>query len=165
MTKQEFLDKLQESLENDLETQDVYENMRYYRSYIDDEISGGRSETDVLDELGDPWVIAQSAINMSENTLTPNPDDAYTYGGGNSSREERYDRSGGYDRDGGPYGGNFKMYQIDTWWKKLLVVLVIVAILCIIFAVVGGIMTVLGPILMPVLLILMVYRIFLRRRW
>lgn len=65
MTKNEFMIKLQEALENDLDASAVRDNVNYYSNYIDDEIRKGRSEEEVLDELGDPWVIAQSVIDMS----------------------------------------------------------------------------------------------------
>ena len=165
MTKTEFLAKLQESLENDLEGQEVYENMAYYRSYIDDEIAGGRSETEVLEELGDPWVIAQSVINMSDNTLTPN--DTYTYSDNRDNwRDNRKasDEAGWNTSDWGT--GSFRTYQIDTWWKKLLLILVVVGIIGLITAVVAGLFTVLAPFMVPALVIVMVLRlIFGHRRW
>ena len=67
MTKVEFLTKLKESLNNDLTGVIVQENIAYYDQYIADEIRKGRSEQEVLDELGDPWVIAQTIIDTQEN--------------------------------------------------------------------------------------------------
>ena len=67
MTKREFLNRLKEALENGLDSRAVQENMDYYRSYIEEEAGGGRSEEEVIEDLGDPWVIAQSVINMAEN--------------------------------------------------------------------------------------------------
>ena len=42
MTKNEFIIKLQEALENDLDAAAVRENVNYYSSYIDDEMRKGR---------------------------------------------------------------------------------------------------------------------------
>ena len=36
--------------------------MNYYRAYIEEEIENGQDEEEVIEELGDPWVIAQSVI-------------------------------------------------------------------------------------------------------
>lgn len=58
MTKQEFLEKLRAALGNDLSGAVVSENVNYYKQYITDEVAKGKSEKEVIDELGDPWAIA-----------------------------------------------------------------------------------------------------------
>ena len=55
MTRREFLEKLREALSNDLNNQVVQENVRYYESYIAEEVNKGRSEEKVIAEMGDPW--------------------------------------------------------------------------------------------------------------
>ena len=68
MNRSEFLNKLREALENDLNAQAVQENIEYYDSYIRSEIKNGRTEQEILDMLGDPWVIARTIIiNSAEN--------------------------------------------------------------------------------------------------
>ena len=66
MTREEFLKKLKEALENDLSGRIVQENVSYYESYIIEEIRKGRTESEVIEELGDPWIIARSIIDMAE---------------------------------------------------------------------------------------------------
>lgn len=39
MTRREFLEKLREALSNDLNNQVVQENVRYYESYIAEEVN------------------------------------------------------------------------------------------------------------------------------
>ena len=67
MTRLEFLEKLREALENDLSGQIVRENVDYYNTYISEEVRKGRNEEEVVDELGDPWVIARSLIEAAES--------------------------------------------------------------------------------------------------
>ena len=57
MNRSEFLDKLREALENDLSGPVVRENIEYYDSYIQSEVRNGKTEQEVLDMLGDPWMI------------------------------------------------------------------------------------------------------------
>ena len=52
MTREEFLKKLKEALENDLSGRIVQENVSYYESYIIEEIRKGRTESEVIEELG-----------------------------------------------------------------------------------------------------------------
>ena len=88
MTKNEFMIKLQEALENDLDASAVRDNVNYYSNYIDDEIRKGRSEEEVLDELGDPWVIAQSVIDMSaQKNVTEDYGGSYRSAGRSSERQ------------------------------------------------------------------------------
>ena len=60
MDRRQFLDELQRALSSDLAPQDIHENIEYYNDYIRSEIAKGRTEKDVLDELGDPWILART---------------------------------------------------------------------------------------------------------
>lgn len=53
MTKQEFLTSLQETLAAEMNGQQVMDQVRYYSAYIDGQIAEGRTEAEVLAELGD----------------------------------------------------------------------------------------------------------------
>ena len=53
MTRQEFLAKLRQALESELDHRTVQENVDYYNSYIIEETAKGRPESDVIAELGD----------------------------------------------------------------------------------------------------------------
>ena len=66
MTKREFLDKLKKALVNDLSGSVIQENVNYYNDYITEEVRKGRRESDVIEELGDPWAIAKNIITSEE---------------------------------------------------------------------------------------------------
>ena len=67
MTRSEFLEKLRSALGNDLSGSVIQENVMYYDNYIQEEVRKGRTEADVIAELGDPWVIARTIIDSVEN--------------------------------------------------------------------------------------------------
>lgn len=159
MTREEFLKKLKEALENDLSGRIVQENVSYYESYIIEEIRKGRAESEVIEELGDPWVIARSIIDMAEGE--PGTKEAYYGSAKSSSRQERAaDR---YTDDMGK-SGNIHVFSMDSWWKKLLVILGVIGIFLIIIAVIGGIFSLLMPIIVPVLCIALIFRLISGRR-
>lgn len=58
MTKEEFLYELKKELSVLDSAEATAYNLRYYSDYIDAEIAKGRSEQEVLDELGNPrWLV------------------------------------------------------------------------------------------------------------
>lgn len=66
MTKQEFLYALETTLSEELNSIQVNEQINYYRQYIEEQVASGRSESEVLDELGDARIIAHNIIDGIE---------------------------------------------------------------------------------------------------
>lgn len=62
MTKQEFLDELRNALTGQVSSESVMDAYRYYSDYIDMEVRTGKSESQVIEELGKPAFIAKSII-------------------------------------------------------------------------------------------------------
>lgn len=54
MNKTEFLDILYNQLSGRMPEGNVAAHVQYYRNYIEDKQQKGRTETDILKELGDP---------------------------------------------------------------------------------------------------------------
>lgn len=98
MTRQEFLAKLRQALESELDHRTVQENVDYYNSYIIEETAKGRPESDVIAELGDPWVIARSVIGMSGDGLGAQT--AYETASGRGQENKSREKSGGYQGRG-----------------------------------------------------------------
>ena len=65
MTKKEFLDRLAEALKGQMPPAEAEENLRYYREYMAGEMARGKTEEQVLDELGDPRLIARSILSAA----------------------------------------------------------------------------------------------------
>ena len=150
MTKREFLDKMREALSNDLAEPAVRENIEYYDVYMTDEIERGRSEEELVEEMGDPWMIARTIIDISE------PEDMklnYVY------EEEGQSYNGRQDSYAGQTG-----FFVRGGWKLVVALLGFIGVLLALVAVVGGIISLVAPILVPVLIIMFVLRLFGRRK-
>lgn len=68
MTQREFLDTLKKALNSQVPPHVVTENLNYYSTYIDEEIRKGRLERDVMEELGDPRLLARTIIDAEESS-------------------------------------------------------------------------------------------------
>ena len=112
MSREEFLKQLKESLSMSLEKAAINEQLDYYDKYISDEINKGRSEKEVLDELGDPRLIAKtiktvstndnSTINNSDNNQSDNRQDSYGSYNYNQTNNRSYGQN---SRNNKSYGG------------------------------------------------------------
>lgn len=153
MTKIEFLKQLEKELQGNISSSAVKENIDYYESYISDEMNGGRTEEEILRDLGDPWVLAQTVIDMNSESANEAvyEEKGKTYSS-NDSRERQYQTE-----------GKVHVFGLDTWWKKLLLVLFIVMIVVVIVTVATGIIRLLAPIALPVLVVVLIVRLINRR--
>ncbi len=153
MTKNEFLEKLRAALGNDLSGAVIQDNVKYYKSYIEEEVSRGRSEEEVLEELGDPWVLAQTVIDSVA---------ARSYAG--EGQAEGY----GYEPDKGFYGSygedGARPSSAGDKWRRLLLILVIISVVMVLFAALGGIMVFAGRFLIPLLIVVVLMRTFGNKR-
>ena len=66
MSKQEFINILRTSLNGQVPSAVVSENVTYYEDYINSQIRMGRTEQEVLQSLGNPRLIAKSIIDASK---------------------------------------------------------------------------------------------------
>ena len=133
MDRNEFVSTLRGILTGEVPSSVVEENVRYYDSYISQEIANGKSEREVLENLGDPRLIARTILDMQENPIV----------------EEEYDTE--MIRKG---------FRWDTWYGKLLILAIVVLVLALIISIVGGILSVVLPVVIPVLVIVWVIKKF-----
>ena len=88
MTKLEFLEGLEEAL-MDAPISIRQENLRYYSSYIDEQVAKGIPEESVMEELGEPNWIANSILEAAEGDTQA---DETTYEFSDTSRGEDFFR-------------------------------------------------------------------------
>ncbi len=67
MNKTEYVNRIEKALVGKVSAQELSDTVAYYRDYIDMEIRKGRSEEDVLGQLGDPRLLAKSIITAKES--------------------------------------------------------------------------------------------------
>lgn len=80
MNKQEFVDRLRVSLSGSISPVQVEENARFYEDYINTQVRLGETEENVLEELGDPRLIARSIV-AAESVRKEDGDGSRTYDG------------------------------------------------------------------------------------
>lgn len=149
MNKKEFLDILYNQLSGQMPEGNIAAHVQYYRSYIEEEQRKGRSESEILAELGDPRLIARTLLD-TEAASSENPQTTEYYSESYSDRSSGYD---GYDNSSSKHG-KVKQHSfhldLTTWYGKLAVILiaiVVIALLCTILSVLIPVMIVAGVIL------------------
>lgn len=93
MTQREFLDILKRALNGQVPPHVVTENLNYYDTYIYEEIRKGRLERDILEELGDPRLLARTIID-AEDSSRENRSRRDSSGYGDVYYDEKSDDSG-----------------------------------------------------------------------
>lgn len=150
MTKSDFLDELKLALSGRVSAQEVTEHLRFYEDYFNTQIRMGKREADILEELGEPRLLAR---NIAESKK-------YAADGSEKNSGETNDTKNA--RDNGyadSYNRRVKQVKIPGW---LWVVLIIV-VLVIFFTLCFSILSFLGPILIPLALILLWVRFLLKK--
>ena len=150
MSKNEFIQGLEAALSGNVPPETVRENLIYYRDYIRTEQEKGRTEQDIMDELGDPRLIARTIMDTTpgaeEGAFEP-----YHFRGffSEGSQSGSYSQSGGsYNQDGSR--GHIHYYNLDKWYWKLLAVVVVVLFFMLLFTLITGFLSLVIPML-PVL--------------
>ncbi|MDD3404614.1 MAG: DUF1700 domain-containing protein [Hespellia sp.] len=158
MTRSEFLQELRDALQNEsLSSAAIQENVNYYNGYISEEIAKGRNENAVLEELGDPWVIAKGIVD-SPGSAYYQPDAVETV------YEEAGSRQQSSQSSQNSYKEEVHVFGLDSWWKKLLAILAVVMMIVVIIAIVSGVVSLLAPIIIPVVIVMIVIRLIGGRR-
>ncbi|MCI9072028.1 MAG: DUF1700 domain-containing protein [Lachnospiraceae bacterium] len=88
MNRQEFVDRLKVSLSGKVSPGQVEENARYYEDYINTRMRLGETEESVLQELGDPRLIARSIV-AAESGRTGESEKDQAYGGWEEGNRRR----------------------------------------------------------------------------
>ena len=159
MTKEEFLEGLKRALFSTGSQSLIEYNLDYYSSYIDGEIAKGRSMDEVMNELGDPRLIANSikvaegysdvfvglegeVIDGNAGDYKENLDFEFNTKGFDKDYEERHEENGA-----------FKIYNMNG--KSLILPLIIVlAVLILVVVVIVAVFSFLAPVLLPIIAVL-----------
>lgn len=70
MTKQQFLEELKKALSGEVSPEAMMDAYSYYSGYIDEQMQSGKTEEQVIEELGKPFMIARSIIAAQEHERT-----------------------------------------------------------------------------------------------
>lgn len=165
MSREDFLQGLETSLSGNIPPTAVRENLRYYSDYIQAEVGKGRAEADVMDELGDPRLIARTIMDTTPGAGDGVYEEYHSYGpfgrpfgdGGGS------DGSGSQGAGGTGARGNNSVhyYDLSKWYWKLFAVILVVAVITLVITIVTGLLSLVIP-LLPVIGLVILIMWFIR---
>jgi uncharacterized membrane protein len=143
--KQEFLDKLRTALSGEVSSKLVTDNVRYYDDYIVTQIRMGKSEEEVLGELGDPRLIAHTIIDMNQT--------------GDSTKHVFTDTNEAQSQKDNWSKHLSNLFRLPGWaW-----IVVVIVVLYVIFRLAFSLFVMLLPLILPVVIIIGVVKLF--RNW
>ena len=151
MTKEDFIKELRSALSGEVNLNELNENIQYYDQYLSQEQQKGRTIDEIVEEIGNPRLIARTIIDTSSNV---------------SSTSSFYDQETEQE-DGIPNNRNDRNFsrtirntKIGIWVAILIVILVVIGV----FAILGRMIILFAPILIPLLLISIAVRLLTRRQ-
>ena len=146
MTKRDFLGGLRTALSFKVSAANVEENIRYYDEYISSQVRMGRKENEVVEELGDPRLLARSIADASKGA---EQHDAY---------HETYQEESKTEYHNEKFGKAFgrKLLRMPGWFIGIISIVVIFFIIYVVIS----FLSFLAPILIPVIVILAIIRLF-----
>lgn len=143
MNKKEFLDTLYNQLYGQMTEGAIAAHVQYYRNYIEDAVTQGRTEEDVLNELGDPRLIARTLLD-TDSAASGNPQTTGSYSESYADNSYEYN-----DSSSGSKKVKSRSFHLNlsTWYGKLAVILiaaVVIFLLCTVLSVLIPVMVVFG---------------------
>lgn len=130
MNREEFLRQFREALDGKVSEQIINENVAYYRNYINNQVDSGKSEKEVLGELGDPRLLAKT-IEESRRFTSGRAEEQRSYSGNYSNTQTRQSGQESYDDRG--YYMRGKAAAVPGWFVALIVLLVGVFLVTVVF--------------------------------
>ncbi len=146
MDRYEFINVLRSALAGKVPATTLEDNVRYYEEYIDIQIRQGKSEEEVLSELGDPRLLARTIIEANK------------YAEGTESYESGGEYS--YSENEGTFSGSGKSFmewyrELPHWVHTIMTVLIMLLVLFVVFTA----LQVLFPIICFIMIGILIYRL------
>ena len=165
MNRHEFMGGLREALTGEIPEPVIEENIRFYNSYISDEMEKGRSEADIFAELGDPRLIARTIAEtwQSDDTSFDNAGQNYR------SFDEGLNTNRGSGEKRGPFVSvNGRSFDTGKWYVRAIPIVILLLILFFVFWVFFGLLHLtLSILLSPVFWVIVLAEVllgYLKRR-
>lgn len=138
MDRENFLKELERNLSG-LNKNEKENIISFYVNYFNEQMAQGRTEQDILDELGDPRLLAKSIRENNKKS-------------GNSFSKAEYDGFNNYGR------GTYKnvTVNLNSWYTKLIAIVIGILVILLIGALITGILAVFLKVVIPVVIILII---------
>lgn len=138
MSREEFLTELRKALQGRVSQQTVNDNLRYYEEYILAESHKGKTEAEVIAELGNPRLLAKSIIDAENATAEKS-----------TAKSTAEPQSGMVGQDTASGEFSFKKIKIRIWLILAAVFLFVILLIILLAQVVAFLL----PILLPIVII------------
>ena len=135
MSKTEFLDILYNQLSGQMPEGSVAAHVQYYRNYIEDEQQKGHTETDILNDLGDPRLIARTLLDTEVGA--GNPQNGSTYSAIYNEADSYYNKYDSSDSARGHVKKHSFKLDLSTWYGKVAVILIAAVVLLLLVTILG----------------------------
>lgn len=140
MRQEEFLVSFQEALTGEVSDRIVQEHVRYYKNYINEQISIGRTEQEVMISLGNPRLLAKTIVDSSKYAGDTQENTGYqrTYSQNTDSQE--YERTNTYQRnvnEDGQQKKQSKVINIPTWLMGIIGIFIMALLIGLAFCVIS----------------------------
>ncbi len=145
MNRTEFIDKMRAALTGNVNHNKIEENIRFYHDYIDMEVKKGRDEQEVVSGMGDPRLIAKTIIEANKAA-----------GDGSAEENTIYDEYENTERQNRNHKSQF------SGLSKVFTVLAVIAGIFLVISLFTTVISFLSPILIPVILFYLIYRMIQR---
>lgn len=145
MNKQEFIEGLRRSLSSLNDYTFVNDTISYYENYIESQIRMGKTEEEVMEQLGDPRLIAKSikATHVSEEDAEDQ-----------EFNQERYGEAQHFPKT--TFSFNGKEIRMPSWLLKTISIIILVVVFWLVFTVLRW----LSPFIMMAVVAYVVYKTF-----
>ncbi len=147
MKLQDFLEELKDALDGEIPPTQIEVNLKYYRDYVKQREQQGKTEEEILNELGEPRLIARTIIDTSH--LNKNTEKKYN---------TTYQKKDSYtDTENPDLSSN--VYHMPLWLFKVIAIIVILLIISILFWIGGMAVKLILKIGIPLLIIYLLYSV------
>ncbi len=168
MNRDEFLEILNTQLQGEIPSTEVSQHLAYYDHFIQQKISQGQTEEQVLEELGDPRLIAKTLIDTEDipniqgfrqsfDYYAEESDPAGRSGDGSEKKGEDGFQDGNSQQENRRPGRTFRL-DLSTWSGKLAVITAAALICVLLVVLIGALLPVIGVALLAGIIISLINR-------
>jgi uncharacterized membrane protein len=153
MNKKEFLGSLKQSLEGEVSSETIEQNLKFYDQYISSQSYG--KEEKVINDLGSPRLIAKTIIEKEKavkNKDEFNSNGSYNSNFGNEDESQRMNNRTG--------NGKTIFFKKLNWRLKLTLAVLFILFIVILIVIGKIIITVLFTFGIPIILLFLLFAIF-----
>ena len=130
MNRQEFLETLRSQLAGQMQEGKAAAHIRYYEDYIQSQVRGGCSEQEVLEQLGDPRLIAKTLIDTDDGSIQEDYGEYSSYGSSYGNEAEPPQQEKAWK----------KVIDLSTWHGKAVVIAGAVLVIILLVLVIGAVL-------------------------